>query len=59
MSKFSKTSTDEFLGKNNNGICDTNIILEQFKNMKEYEIFMKESMKDIQLRKEMEKELEI
>jgi hypothetical protein len=33
-------------------------VLEQFRNKKEYENFVTESLKDIELRKEMLKELE-
>lgn len=60
MSKLSKSSFDEFLEKPTIGerLCNTDIILGQFRNKKEYESFTDESFKDIVLRKEMQKELE-
>jgi putative transposase len=59
MSKLSKSSLLEFLGEEpSSKLCKTNIVLEQFRNKKEYEDFVAESIKDIELRKEMLKELE-
>jgi REP element-mobilizing transposase RayT len=59
MSKLSKSSLAEFLDKpSGKKLCDTGIILEQFRNKKEYENFVESSLKDIELRKEMLKELE-
>jgi REP element-mobilizing transposase RayT len=59
MSKLSKSSLLEFLGEEpNDKLCKTGIVLEQFRNKKEYEEFVSESVKDIELRKEMLKELE-
>lgn len=60
MSKFSRSSMSEFSDKalNQRKLCNTEIILKQFRNKKEYEEFVSESLKDIELRKEMEKELE-
>lgn len=60
MSKLSKSSLPEFLTENGaEKLCDTSIILEQFKNKKEYKKFVKSSLEDIILRKEASKELEI
>ena len=59
MSKLSKSSLAEFLGKaSGEKLCNTEIILGQFRNRKEYEDFVIASLKDIRLRKEMLKELE-
>jgi len=59
MSKLSKSSLSEFLGNvSEKKLCNTSIILEQFRNKKEYEDFVISSLEDIVLRKEMLKELE-
>jgi len=59
MSKLSKSSLVEFLDKTSViKLCNTDIVLEQFRNKKEYENFVIESLKDIELRKEMMKDLE-
>jgi putative transposase len=59
MSKLSKSSLSEFLSNNvGEKLCNTDIVLEQFQNKKDYEEFVVESLKDIELRKEMMKELE-
>ena len=61
MSKLSKSSLNEFLDKTlnrNRKLCNTEIILGQFRNKKEYEGFVNGSLEDIILRKEMLKELE-
>ncbi|MFA6585916.1 MAG: transposase [Candidatus Paceibacterota bacterium] len=59
MSKLSKSSLNEFLDETlNNKFCNTNIVLEQFRNKKEYEDFVSSSLEDMELRKEMLKELE-
>ena len=49
----SKSSWDEYLNKESS-ICDKKIILRQFKNITSYKKFAKESLKDIQERKDME-----
>lgn len=58
MSKLSKSSMREF-SENFSGekFCNTDIILEQFRNRKEYEEFAHASLEDIQLRKKLTKEL--
>jgi len=59
MSKLSKSSLPEFLGKTSGEkLCDTEIVLGQFRNKKEYKDFVVESLEDIKLRKEMLRELE-
>ena len=59
MSKLSKSSLNEFLDKLSvKKLCNTDIILGQFRSKKEYESFMTSSLEDIVLRKEMLKELE-
>ncbi len=59
MSKLSKSGMKEFsgeiLGKK---LCNTEIILDQFENKKDYKDFVSSSFEDIVLRKEMLKELE-
>lgn len=59
MSKLSKSSLTEFFGKVlGQKLCNTEIILGQFRNKKEYEDFVTASLEDIKLRKEMLKELD-
>lgn len=59
MSKLSKSSLPEFLDQApGRKLCNVEIILEQFRNKKEYEDFVAISLEDIILRKEMLKELE-
>jgi len=59
MSELSKSSLPEFLEQvSGKKLCNTEIVLGQFNNKKEYENFVIESLKDIKLRKEMIKELE-
>jgi REP element-mobilizing transposase RayT len=58
MSKLSKSSLEEFLEDTiTEKFCNTKIILEQFKNKKEYANFVTKSLEDIILRKEMLEEL--
>ena len=56
--KLSKSSWDEYLGKERNCICNSKIVLEQFKSRKEYKKFAEDSLRDIVKRKELEKDLE-
>lgn len=59
MSKLSKSSMDEFIAHiPGRKFCNTSIILEQFRNKKEYKDFVFSSLQDIKLRKKMLKELE-
>lgn len=55
---ISKSSWDEYLGMENDCICNTDIVLGQFKNSKAYKKFALSSLGDILKRKELEKELE-
>lgn len=57
-SRLSKSSWDEYVGQVDGGICNTGIILDQFKNRKYYKEFALSSLEDIISRKELEKELE-
>lgn len=50
-------SWSEYLNEVENGLCSKGIILNQFKNSKEYESFALSSLEDILERKEREKEL--
>jgi REP element-mobilizing transposase RayT len=60
MSKLSKSSLGEFLGlESGQKLCNTDIVLGQFRNVKEYKDVFNESLKNIELRKEMLKELEM
>ena len=59
MSKLSKSSMGEFMGQEfGEKLCNTKIVLGQFRNKKEYEEFVSESLKNIELKKKMQKELE-
>ena len=55
---LSKSSWDEYIGKGNDCICSSDIVLGQFKTQKEYQKFAESSLKGILRRKELEKELE-
>lgn len=50
--KLNKTSWSEYTENSGTEFCKKDIVLEQFKNNKAYEDFAKESLKDIQKRKE-------
>lgn len=54
---LTKSSWDEYLNQSNKKICDTDIILDQFRDRKEYEKFAKEALEDILNNKQKEKEL--
>ena len=55
---LSRSSWGEYLGEENEYMCNTGIVLGQFKNSKEYQKFASSSLKDILRRKEMVKDLE-
>lgn len=55
---ISESSWNEYLGRGGICLCKPDIILDRFKNSKEYEKFALSSLKDILRRKELEKELE-
>lgn len=56
--KLSKSSWEEYVGEENDCICNPEIVLGQFRNQKDYQNFAQASLKDILKRKELEKELE-
>ena len=51
---MSKSSWDEYIGKNNYSFCDKNIVLDQFNKTEDYEIFANDSLEPIMRKKEME-----
>ncbi|OGF62278.1 hypothetical protein A2926_04280 [Candidatus Giovannonibacteria bacterium RIFCSPLOWO2_01_FULL_44_40] len=53
-----KSSWEEYFGDANKKLCSKDIILKQFKNKHEYKDFAENSLKSIQERKSMLKELE-
>ena len=55
--QLTKSSWDEYLKLSNEKICDTDIIIDQFRNRREYEKFAKEALEDIIDNKQKEKEL--
>ncbi len=55
---LSKSSWEEYFGKEKSCICNPDIVLGQFKNLKEYQKFAESALEDIIKRKELEKELE-
>ncbi|HEY4511704.1 MAG TPA: transposase [Candidatus Paceibacterota bacterium] len=57
-SKLVRSSWDEYRGIEKMGICNKDIILNQFKNSKEYEQFALSSLIDIQERKKDQRELQ-
>lgn len=54
----SMSSWREYIGENNNGICDKEIILGQFRSIPEYKEFALGSLKTIRERKESLKDME-
>lgn len=56
MSKLSKSSWGEYIGESLENFCEKSVILEQFKNTREYKEFTEDSLKDILERKERDKE---
>lgn len=57
--QLSKSSFDEYLGKSNDLLCKTDIVLGQFKNQNDYNKFALSSLEDISERKRLIKELEM
>lgn len=51
----SKSSWSEYTGKDKSNFCNKNIILDQFKNLKEFIKFSEETLPQIREKKEMEK----
>ena len=58
MGGLTKSSAEEYLGNEKTSICQKNLILEQFKNIKEYEQFTEEALELIKEKKQSEDELE-
>lgn len=58
VSTGNRTSWEEYIGKGDSGLCDTSIILEQFKNRAAYKKFAEKSLKSIVKRKILLEELE-
>ena len=56
--RIAKSSWGEYMGEKQAAICSKDIVLNQFKNNKEYEEFALSSLIDIQERKKQEKDLE-
>jgi putative transposase len=57
MNDLPISSFKEYISKTINSFCTKDIILGQFKNMKEYENFCKETLPEILKKKEIDKEL--
>lgn len=57
--KLSRSSWNEYLGEENDCICNIEIVLGQFKTREKYKKFSLSSLQDIVMRKNMEKELEL
>lgn len=56
--RMSKSSWDEYIGNEREGICRRDIILDQFKSTKEYCEFAEEALENILEKKDLSKELE-
>lgn len=60
VSKLSKSSVTEYFSSDNKVyFCNKVIILSQFPNIEAYRVFFESSLKDITLRKQMEKEYDL
>lgn len=55
--KWQHGSYPEYLDENSGGVCDKTIVLEHFRNAREYERFVEEAFDDIRARKEAVREL--
>jgi putative transposase len=55
--KLSKSSWNEYKGKDNSNFCKKDSVLDQFDSIEEYKTFAMDSLKDIRERKEMEQSL--
>lgn len=53
--QLSRSSWGEYIGKEKSDFCKKDIILDQFKNTKEYKNFAEDSLKDIREIKEADK----
>mgnify|MGYP001559231912 CR=1 FL=1 len=52
-SGYQWSSYREFINSTNGGICEKNVILEQFKNKNEFQIFTEESLQTIKTKKDL------
>ena len=59
LKKWKYSSYPEYFGAVAGGVCDTSVILEQFRNRREYEKFVEDSSEDIRARKDVARELMI
>lgn len=57
LSDWPHGSYPEYMGASRGAVCDTNIVLEHFKDAKEYERFVSEATEDIRARKDMARDL--
>ena len=57
LKKWPRSSYPEYFGEIVGGVCDTKAILEQFRNVREYEKFVEDSFEDILARKDVAREL--
>ncbi len=57
-SKLSKSSFDEYMKNDSEGLCAKDVVLKQFHNVRDYEKFSLDSLKDIIARKKELKDLE-
>ena len=57
MGNLSISSFDEYIGKTLKSFCVKDIVLEQFRNSKEYRSYCEETLPDILRKKELDKEL--
>jgi len=55
--KYRWCSFPEYISKRNFGLCEKNIILDQFRNQKEYQNFAEENAKEMKEKKEFDKML--
>lgn len=57
LKKWKYGSYPEYFSEIAGGVCDTKILLEQFRNVREYEKFVEDSLEDIRARKDVAREL--
>ncbi len=57
--KLSKSSFEEYFGNESLRICNTSVVLSQFKDAESYKDFFDSSLKNIQVRKQMSEEFNL
>ena len=57
LERWPHSSYPEYTGEKEEGICDTDIVLGQFTNAREYRRFVEDAFEDIRARKEIAREL--